>query len=40
MFKIPMDLNTGYYRLIIRFNNEFNVESDVLSIICNENNCN
>ena len=39
-FKIPNDIITGYYQLIIRFNNEFNIKSDILTIICNENNCN
>eukprot|EP00485_Elphidium_margaritaceum_P019594 CAMPEP_0202730350 /NCGR_PEP_ID=MMETSP1385-20130828/186595_1 /ASSEMBLY_ACC=CAM_ASM_000861 /TAXON_ID=933848 /ORGANISM="Elphidium margaritaceum" /LENGTH=1359 /DNA_ID=CAMNT_0049396623 /DNA_START=346 /DNA_END=4425 /DNA_ORIENTATION=+ len=39
-FKVPTDISTGYYRVLVRFNNDFNVESNVIQVHCSENNCN
>ena len=29
-FKIPTDITPGFYKLLVRFNNVFNIESSVL----------
>ena len=39
-FIIPDDLTPGYYRLVIRFNNQYYTESDIFTIECTDNICN
>ena len=39
-FYIPTDMLPGYYKLIMRFNNDWWIESNLLQVVCNENNCN
>eukprot|EP00485_Elphidium_margaritaceum_P010738 CAMPEP_0202686732 /NCGR_PEP_ID=MMETSP1385-20130828/2498_1 /ASSEMBLY_ACC=CAM_ASM_000861 /TAXON_ID=933848 /ORGANISM="Elphidium margaritaceum" /LENGTH=1765 /DNA_ID=CAMNT_0049341379 /DNA_START=29 /DNA_END=5329 /DNA_ORIENTATION=+ len=39
-FRVPTDIPAGYYKLLVRFNNEFNVDSGVLTVRCSEDNCN
>eukprot|EP01083_Nonionella_stella_P019496 54151_1 len=39
-FTIPTELSVGAYRVLIRFNNVYNLQSDVVNIICSESNCN
>ena len=39
-FAVPASTTPTTYKLVIRFNDEFEIESPILTILCSEDNCN